>query len=143
MVRQLGVLRTNYRKTGAELDLAAIGGGAYRGSQAAGSGTEGRWWGGHIILSHAVQTAAAYWAGSCQDFLASAIGAAAATAGVAIIPYAINVKDWTCSVPLGAQFASVSQCCVNFVFRGASTTAQTSTMSVHFVWAGFIASGPW
>jgi hypothetical protein len=174
----MSFLRTNYRTTGKEIDIDAIGGGIVAGSWGGGAGTN-RPFGGFIMGSFNGSIYATYHIVSAYGAMSEYFGSGQFDSGYKIFPIAI----WDASVPVGATTSvnykflwSVSGSLFNVKIVKMSTwydsavnkyadsattglaatvtyswrevsamnhmAAVTSGETVHFVWAGFIVSGP-
>jgi hypothetical protein len=179
----MSYLRTNYRITGKEIDIDAIGGGVIAGSWGGGAGTD-RAFGGFIMGSFNGSAYATYHIISAYGAMSQFYGSGKFDSGYKIFPF--MVKD--ASVPVGGTtsvgydyYWSVSGSLINIIGVKKSVTRYftdytlkyddsavtglaatvtitipavgtviarnvasgfTSGESVHFVWAGWIVSGP-
>lgn len=161
----MSYLRTNYRLTGKEIDVDAIGGGVVAGSWGGGAGTNSPF-GGFIMGSFASTVLSALHPISAYGAMSEYFGGGQFGSGYKIFPFAI----WDGSVPLGGGvsvnykylwsvsgslfwviglkfsevLASVSGTAgvEATVIDRLVATAFASNESVHIVWAGFIVSGP-
>jgi len=98
----LSYLRCNYRITGKEVDIDAIGGGIALGSWGGGSGTN-RAFGGFIMGSYNGPAYATYHIISAYGAMSQYFGSGQFDSGYKIFPFAV----WDASVPIGGT-ASVA-----------------------------------
>lgn len=145
-------LRTNYRITGGELDANALGGGLVQGSWGGGAGTR-KQYGGFIMGSFASTMLTTTTPISAYGAMGSYYGDGLFGPGYKIFPFA--VLDG--SVPVGGTasvqyiYAASTDGSIFYV-KGikisqsgtakAGAVGFASEEAVHFVWAGFIVSGP-
>ncbi len=153
-------LRTNYRIGGRELDIDGIGGGAVEGSWGGGAGTR-REYGGFIMGSFNSAVLSVIHPISAYGAMSEYYGDGLFDSGYKIFP--MVVRD--ASVPIGgttsvAYFYMATVTGSLFYVLGNKASAHlisaatqsgpvlgapsvfASNESAHFVWAGFIASGP-
>jgi hypothetical protein len=159
----MSYLRTNYRLTGKELDIDAIGGalGESAGSFAGGPGTN-RPFGGFIMGSYNGAAYATYHVISAYGAMSAYYGGGMFNSGYKIFPFMVK----NASVPIGGTASvlyfynwSVSGSLFNIIgikISGVSIsgTGVTNTNAlgiasgfasgetIHIIWAGFIVSGP-
>jgi len=165
----MSYLRCNYRITGKQLDIDAIGGGVALGSWGGGSGTN-RAFGGFIMGSYNGAAYATYHVISAYGAMSQYFGSGQFDSGYKIFPFAI----WDASVPIGGTTSvgykylwsisgslifvkgvkeSVYYEYLDSATYGLAVTASigpvknvtsgfTSGESIHIVWAGWIVSSP-
>lgn len=141
-------LRTNYRQTGRELDLLAIGEGIPKSSYGGGAGFQ-RGYGGFIMGSFATELVGFY-AQSAIGAMSNWLGSVYVTnldSGWRIAPIGYNLRLLTTSVAtdVGNIFMTYSAA-GDSMFRfypGQSGSFATSSSSVGLVWWGFIISSPY
>jgi len=147
-------LRTNYRTTGAELDIDAIGRGFTRGSGYGGTGDYNLWWGGFVVFSFNGHNGSAadqqsvidscYWV-SVTDIFNSYYGAARASlTGFKVMPVYAGPRYTSAQAGAYARVGwSVSDSLIFFkIGSQASLSVPNSTCSARIIAAGFIVSGP-
>jgi hypothetical protein len=143
----MSYLRTNYRLTGKELDITAIGGGIVEGSWGGGPGTD-RAHGGFIMGSVNVQNS--IYQQSAYGAMSAYFGSGIFDSGYKIWP--VNVVIKAGSVPLEvfptgsitSVFALIPR--LRYEIGSAGSIAWTYSIgdsySMNLIWAGFIVSGP-
>lgn len=138
-----GYLRTNYRRTGGDLDPTAIGAGILKGSAAGGSNLEGLYWGGFVANSmSAVNTnfqmapltdiIYSYWGGGYDS-------------GYRIMPIAIQIRYQSGSLVCNNAWFSISDSTdstINVILGNTSMTGLASSFSAAIILFGFICSAP-
>lgn len=155
MARAGAYLRTNYRTTGLELDINAIGEGFLKGSWAGGSGIEGRQWGGLVMYSVNASTMGSgadktSVAESCDfmsmtDVMASYWGANVWGGGFKMVPVWVGLryaKTSMANIGGAGGWASASDSLIMVMVGGSGESAVASTQSARYVVVGFICSGP-
>jgi len=153
-------LRTNYRKTGGIADITAIGGGFAIGSWGGGSGTPLPY-GGFVMGSFASAAFSAMHPISAVGAMSEYFGSGLFGAGYKIFPFMVKnasvpndavasvvyAFDWSLSGSLfwviGNKMSShlISVSTASGPVLGAPSIL-ASNESIHFVWAGYIVSGP-
>ena len=138
-------LRTNYRITGKELDITAIGGGVPLSSWAGGAGTR-REFGGLVMGS--VNAVDSVFSLPATQVMASFYGATIASAmnsGYKFVPIGFQIRYVVGSVtaphPAGI-WATLDDSAAMVLIGGSDVSQVTSSISAHFIYAGFIVSGP-
>jgi len=147
-------LRTNYRVTGQQLDITAIGGGFQKGCARGGSGLEGKMWGGLIMYSVNATTMGSAIdktsvAESCDwysvpDIMASYFEPNAFGGGYKMVPVWVGIRYVKCSILNiggGGGWASATDSLVAVIIGGSGASAVASTQSAYYQVVGFICSG--
>lgn len=145
----MSYLRTNYRITGKELDINAIGGGVELGSYLGSVGTR-REYGGFIMGSISASVAGEGATIEASDALSAYYGEGMFGAGYRIMPIvAHQVGTGTAFVVHGSCDADGDS---NMYFNFMALTVDGASNPIpgvvvagseaHIVWAGFIISGP-
>jgi len=138
-------LRTNYRITGKELDITAIGGGVPLSSWAAGAGTR-REFGGFVMGSVATALASVYSLPATQ-VMASYYGETIAIgmdSGYKFVPIAFQLRivGEDASTSIHAMWATLDGSAAMVHVGGSGYSVLQSTVTLNFVYAGFIVSSP-
>lgn len=143
----MSYLRTNYRLTGRELDITAIGGGVVEGSWGGGPGTR-RAHGGFIMGS--VNVLNSIYKQSAYGAMSAYYGEGAFGSGYKVWPIAIVVRGGSVPLEVFPTGSIDSVFCLLPRLRAeigsaasiAWTTSIGDSYSINVIWAGFIVSGP-
>ena len=153
-------MRTNYRITGKELDVDAIGGGAVLGSWGGGAGTR-REFGGFVMGSFNSAVLSVIHPISAYGAMSQYYGDGLFDSGYKIFPIIIrnasvpadaitSVAYFYAATMTGSTFYVVGNKASSLMLSAATQSGPVmgaasvfaSNESAHFVWAGFVVSGP-